>query len=243
METSEKGWDKMNQMACGIIRSCLTQDIKYHVMTKISVKNIWEILKCKYLTKSTKNRLHLKRRLYHFQLKNKISIDKHMNNYTKLIADLANVDEVSKGEALIPLSSLPDEEYETFILILINDKSSLNYIDVSATLVNHKVRRKYKVSSFSSIIAEALTARGIGPIVGRAREILVGPRLVIANWKRTSVISVRKKDIERLIVQGSKRRRDQNQKQTSHEQMMILTLTLQCYLSITSSVFYSEVLE
>ena len=27
-ETSEKDWDKINQMACGIISSCLTQDIK-----------------------------------------------------------------------------------------------------------------------------------------------------------------------------------------------------------------------
>jgi len=39
-ETSEKNWDKMNQTACGVIKSCLTQDIKYHVMTKSSAKKI-----------------------------------------------------------------------------------------------------------------------------------------------------------------------------------------------------------
>ena len=39
-ETSEKDWDKMNQMAYSVIRSCLIQDIKYHVMYKTSVKNI-----------------------------------------------------------------------------------------------------------------------------------------------------------------------------------------------------------
>ena len=33
-ETSEKDWDKMNRTACGIIKSCLTQDIKYHVLYK-----------------------------------------------------------------------------------------------------------------------------------------------------------------------------------------------------------------
>ena len=27
-ETSEKDWDRMNRMACDLIRSCLTQDIK-----------------------------------------------------------------------------------------------------------------------------------------------------------------------------------------------------------------------
>ena len=33
-ETSEKDWDRMNQMACDTIRTCLTQDIKYYVMNK-----------------------------------------------------------------------------------------------------------------------------------------------------------------------------------------------------------------
>ena len=56
----------MNRAACGVIRSCLTYDIIYHVMTESSVKKIWEILESKDLTKSIENHLHLKRRLYHF---------------------------------------------------------------------------------------------------------------------------------------------------------------------------------
>jgi len=32
-EISEKNWDKMNQTTCGIIRFCLIQDLKYHVIT------------------------------------------------------------------------------------------------------------------------------------------------------------------------------------------------------------------
>ena len=35
-ETSEKDWDKMSRMVCDIIRSCLTQDRRYHVMTETS---------------------------------------------------------------------------------------------------------------------------------------------------------------------------------------------------------------
>ena len=30
--TTEEDWDKMNQTACGLIRSCLTQYFKYHVL-------------------------------------------------------------------------------------------------------------------------------------------------------------------------------------------------------------------
>ena len=67
-----------------------------------------------------------------------------MNNYTKLLADLVNVDVAIKKEddVVILLNSLLDEEYDTFVLTLINGKQTLNYSDVSATLVNYKVRRR-----------------------------------------------------------------------------------------------------
>ena len=75
--------------------------------------------------KEHRTRLHLKRRLYRFQLKKGIFIDDHMNNYTKFLTDLVNVDVKIEEEdkALILLNSLPEEEYETFILSLINGKT------------------------------------------------------------------------------------------------------------------------
>jgi len=65
----------------------------------------------------------------------------HMNNYTKLLANLANIDMVIEKEdkALILLSYLPDEDYRTFILTLIKSKQSLSYNEVSSTLVNHEL--------------------------------------------------------------------------------------------------------
>jgi len=47
-----------------------------------------------------------------------------MNNYTKFLTDLVNVDVDIEEEkkALILLNSLPDEEYKTFIFPLINEK-------------------------------------------------------------------------------------------------------------------------
>ena len=70
-----------------------------------------------------------------------------MNKYTKLLTDLANVDVKIEEEdkALILLNSLPDEEYATFTLTLINGKQTLNYSDVSAALVNYEVRRQDKL--------------------------------------------------------------------------------------------------
>ena len=130
-------------------------------MNETFTRKIWEILESKCLTKSIENWLHFKRRLYCFQLKKRISISEYINNYTKLLVDLTNMDEVFKDEnkALILLSSLSDEEYEKFVLTLINDKLSLSYNDVSAALVNHEVRKKDKEFSSSSTTAETLTAK------------------------------------------------------------------------------------
>ena len=60
------------------------------------------------------------------------------------------------------MNSLLDKEYETFVLTLINCRQSLNYNDVSAALVNYKVRRKDKQSSSNGASAEALMVRGKG---------------------------------------------------------------------------------
>jgi len=41
--TSEEDWEKMNRTACGMIRSYLTQDIKYHVLHETSARQLWTI--------------------------------------------------------------------------------------------------------------------------------------------------------------------------------------------------------
>ena len=91
-------------------------------------------------------RLLLKRRLYYVQLKKGLCVAEHMNDYTKVLTDLVNmdVDIEEEDKAVILLNSLPDEEYKTFVLTLINKKQSLNYNDVLAALVNYEVRRKDK---------------------------------------------------------------------------------------------------
>ena len=62
-------------------------------------------------------------------MKRGLSIDEHMNNYTKLLTYLVNVDVKidDKDKAVILLNSLPEEEYETLTLTLINRRKSLNY--------------------------------------------------------------------------------------------------------------------
>ena len=128
----EKIWKKMNRTACEAIRSCLSQDLKFYVMNETSAKKIWETFASKYLTNSVENRLYLKRRLYHSQLKRGASISDHTNIYTELLTGLANIDVVidEEDKALILLSCLPDEGYEAFVLTLIIRRTSLSHSQI-----------------------------------------------------------------------------------------------------------------
>jgi len=64
---------------------------------------------------------------------------------------------------LILLSSLPDEGYETFVLTLINERTSLSYSEVIAALVNFELRRKDKEYSTSDTSTEVLITRESSP--------------------------------------------------------------------------------
>jgi len=109
------------------------------------------------LTKSVEHRLHLKRRLYRFQLKRGGSISDHINNYTKLLVDLANVDVINdKDKALILLSSLD------LFFTLINERTSLSYLEVTTALVNLELRRKDK-ESLNITATKVLTVRVRSP--------------------------------------------------------------------------------
>jgi len=58
-----------------------------------------------------------------------------MNNYTKLLANLVNVNVVIEEEdkTLILLTFFLDEDYENFVLTLIDSKQSLGYNEVEST--------------------------------------------------------------------------------------------------------------
>jgi len=137
----------MNWMVCSLIRSYLTQVIKYYALHKTSARQLWEILEERYLTKSVELQVQLKRRLYRFQMKRECSINKHMNNYTKLLTELVSAD-------------VEIDEEDKAVILLINGRKFLNYNKVSAALVNYEVRRQDRLSSSGSTTAEALTVRG-----------------------------------------------------------------------------------
>ena len=131
-----------------------------------------------------------------------------MNNYTKFLAYLAHVDKLIKDEdkVLVLLSSLPDNDYETFILTLINSKQSLSYNEVLDAVVNHELRWKDNESS-NSTSAEALTVKGRSfNQKGKGHR---GRLKSMSDLKENSVLST-KKDTEKLIIRSSRTRKSQS---------------------------------
>ncbi|KAH9685877.1 Integrase catalytic domain-containing protein [Citrus sinensis] len=135
----EEIWDRMNEKACGQIRSCLTKEEKY-------------------LLKSPENRLHAMSQRYGFRMKPGVSMHDRVSRFEKLLADLKNLDEDIKDEvkAMILLHSLL-EEYNHFMTTLIYGKSVIIFNDVCTTLTNLKIRNNDKNSERSS--SEALAQK------------------------------------------------------------------------------------
>ena len=63
-------------------------------------------------------------------MKRGLSIDEHMNIYTKLHTDLVNADVKidEEDKTVILLNSLSEEEYETFTLTLTNERQTLTTV-------------------------------------------------------------------------------------------------------------------
>ncbi|CAL9003833.1 unnamed protein product, partial [Prunus brigantina] len=83
----------------------------------------------------------------------------HLNDYNKILADLANLDVQIPDEdkALCLLNSLPDD-YDHLTTTLLYGKSEVKLDEVSAALVNHECRKKEQKTQNSQ--TEALVARG-----------------------------------------------------------------------------------
>ncbi|KAH9718140.1 hypothetical protein KPL71_022099 [Citrus sinensis] len=157
----EEIWDRMNEKACGQIRSCLTKEVKYLVKDKECAVTLWRTLEEKYPVKSPENRLHAMSQVYGFRMKPGVSMHDHVSRFEKLLADLKNLNEDIEDEvkAMILLHSLP-EEYSHFVTTLIYGKSVIIFKDVCTALTNLEIRNNNKNSERAS--SETLVSRDWG---------------------------------------------------------------------------------
>ncbi|KAL6199900.1 hypothetical protein ACLB2K_029682 [Fragaria x ananassa] len=85
----------------------------------------------------------------------------HMNVFSRLIVQLANVDVKIEEEdqALLLLTSLPDS-YENIITTILYGKDTLKMEEVESTLLSHEKRRKVDDSQNPVFVAHGQNQRG-----------------------------------------------------------------------------------
>ena len=142
-DVDEKDWAIINRLACGMIRLCLSKELKYPFMRETSASKLWKEMEDKFMKKSTENKLYTRTKLYRFQYKPGTTMNDHITTFDSLVTDLLNLDEKASDvdKALILLASLPDE-YEHLIVSMLTGKETITFKEVTTALYSTEIRKK-----------------------------------------------------------------------------------------------------
>nr|GEU98389.1 retrovirus-related Pol polyprotein from transposon TNT 1-94 [Tanacetum cinerariifolium] len=116
------------------------------VTEKTTAAGVWSKLETLYMTKSLANKLYLKKKLYTFYMSAGRKIFEHIDEFNKIVFDLANIEVKFKDEdlALLLLTSLP-ASYEHFVDTLLYGWEALTLEDIMATLNSKENKKRSKV--------------------------------------------------------------------------------------------------
>nr|GEV29394.1 retrovirus-related Pol polyprotein from transposon TNT 1-94 [Tanacetum cinerariifolium] len=110
---------------------CLVDRVLREITKETTATGIWKKLDTLYMTKSLANRLYLKKKLYTFQMHQSKSQSKHIDEFHKLVGDLAAIDIaiLDEDQALLLLTSLPSS-YDNFVETLLYGRDTLKLEDI-----------------------------------------------------------------------------------------------------------------
>nr|GEX73138.1 retrovirus-related Pol polyprotein from transposon TNT 1-94 [Tanacetum cinerariifolium] len=106
---------------------------------------VWSKLETLYMTKSLDDKLYLKKKLYTFYMPAGRKISEHIDEFNKIVLDLANIEVKFEDEdvALLLLTYLPTS-YEHFVDTLLYGLEALTLEDVMATLNSKEIKERSK---------------------------------------------------------------------------------------------------
>ncbi|GJR18436.1 hypothetical protein Tco_0966963 [Tanacetum coccineum] len=115
------------------------------ITKETTTARIWKKLETLYMTKSLSNSLYLKKKLYTFNINPGNSRSGHIDEFHKLVGDLAAIDTAISDEdlALLLLTSLPSS-YDNFMETLLYGRDTLKLEDVLATVNSRELLKMTK---------------------------------------------------------------------------------------------------
>ncbi|GJV45254.1 retrovirus-related pol polyprotein from transposon TNT 1-94 [Tanacetum coccineum] len=125
---------------------CLDNKVLREVNKEDSAAGVWLKLETLYMTKSLANKLYLKKKLFTFYMHSGKKLSEHIDEFNKLIGDLANIDVDidDEDQALMLLTSLPPS-YDNFVEILLYGRESLTLEDVLSSLNSRELKKRTDV--------------------------------------------------------------------------------------------------
>ncbi|GKA27622.1 retrotransposon protein, putative, ty1-copia subclass [Tanacetum coccineum] len=143
MEAQTKA--ELNKKANTIVILCLGNKVLREVTGETIAAGVWSKLETLYMTKSLANKLYLKKKLYTFYMPTGRKISEHIDEFNKIVLDLANIEVKFEDEdlALLLLTSLP-ASYEHFVDTLLYGRKALTLEDVMATLNSKEIKERSK---------------------------------------------------------------------------------------------------
>ncbi|OMO51872.1 Zinc finger, CCHC-type [Corchorus capsularis] len=131
----------IQRKAVSTIHLSLTTEIKYNVLDVKTPKELMDKLESIYMSKSITNMLCLKRELFGLKMKVGTSLRAHLNEFNRLVTQLASVDEVMKevDKAVLLINSLTDR-YDPVTRALMVGRKTLSLQDVTSAIFEFNER-------------------------------------------------------------------------------------------------------
>nr|GEX93306.1 retrovirus-related Pol polyprotein from transposon TNT 1-94 [Tanacetum cinerariifolium] len=85
---------ELNKKAHSAVILCLGNKVLREVTGETTAAGVWSKLETLYMTKSLANKLYLKKKLYTFYMPAGRKISKHIDEFNKIVLDLANIEDV-----------------------------------------------------------------------------------------------------------------------------------------------------
>ncbi|GJS25061.1 hypothetical protein Tco_0453693 [Tanacetum coccineum] len=91
---------KLNKKAHSVVILCLGNKVLREVIGETTAVGVWSKLKTLYMTNSLANKLYLKKKLYTFSMPAGRKIFEHIDEFNKIVLDLANIEVKFEDEDL-----------------------------------------------------------------------------------------------------------------------------------------------